>query len=169
MPKWNLTLRALRETDAGAIAELANNKSIWNNVRDTMPYPYKKEDADFFINLKKNEFPQTTFVMVWNEHICGIIGLELQKDIYRKSAELGYWVGEPYWGMGIATQAVEKVVNYGFEELGMERIFAAVFEHNIGSMRVLAKNGFLKEGVFKKAVFKNREFIDEHRFGKLKS
>ena len=165
----NIKLKPLHEDDALVIAKLANNRKIWNNIRDAMPHPYKKEDADFFIGSKINEDPCLTFGILANENICGMIGLEVQKDIYRKSAELGYWIGEPYWGKGIASEAVRLIVKYGFEEVGIERIFAAAFEYNIGSMRVLEKNGFVKEGILRKAVYKNDAYLDEYRFAKLKS
>ena len=164
-----IKLKPLHEDDALAIAKLANNKKIWNNIRDAMPHPYEKEDADLFIGLKKEEDPICTFAIVSDDIICGVIGLEIQKDIYRKSAEMGYWIGEPYWGRGIASEAVRLILKYGFEELGIERIFAAAFDHNIGSMRVLLKNGFVKEGILRKAVYKNETYLDEHRFAKLKS
>ena len=165
----NIKIRPLTKDDATAIAKLANNKNIWNNIRNAMPHPYHKEDADFFIGLKENEDPQLTFGILADDHICGVIGLEIQKDIYRKSAELGYWIGEPFWGKGIATEAVRLIVKHGFEKIGIERIYAAAFDYNVGSMRVLEKNSFVKEGILRKAVYKNDAFYDEHRFSKLKS
>ncbi|MGB5228245.1 MAG: GNAT family protein, partial [Eudoraea sp.] len=85
----------------------------------------------------------------------------------RKSAEIGYWIGEPYWGKGIATKAIKLITKYGFEDLKLVRIYAGVFEFNMVSMKVLENNGYKKEGVFKKAVFKNSNFFDEHRYFKL--
>ena len=98
-----------------------------------------------------------------------MIGLIVQKDVYRKSAEIGYWIGEPFWGMGIATKAVEPITEYGFMELELNRIYTGVFEYNTASMKVLEKNGFEKEGIFKDAIFKNSKVYDEHRFFKLKN
>jgi len=95
--------------------------------------------------------------------------LILQQDVYRKSVEIGYWLGEPFWGMGIATKAVGLIASHAFEDLGLMRIFAGVFEYNIGSMKVLERNGFQKEGIAKKAVFKSDKFWDEHRYYKLKT
>ena len=89
------------------------------------------------------------------------MGLIFQKDIYWKSAEIGYWIGQPFWGQGIAAKAVWLLVDHAFDELAMVRLYAGVFEYNIGSMRVLEKNGFLKEGISKKAVFKNGKFWNE--------
>jgi RimJ/RimL family protein N-acetyltransferase len=97
-----------------------------------------------------------------------MIGLHPQKDVYRLSAELGYWIGEPFWGNGIATKAVELILKYGFETLNLNRIYAGVFEHNIASMRVLEKCDFVKEGIAKQAVIKNNKVIDEHKFAIIK-
>ncbi len=167
--EMNIQLRALNDDDAEAIARLANNKKIWDNIRDKMPHPYAKKDARSFIDIAKKENPRVTYGIVVDDKFCGIIGLILQSDVYRKSAEMGYWIGEPYWSRGIATEAVRIITKYGFEELGLVRIFAGAFEYNIGSMRVLKKNGFIKEGVLRKAVVKNGQLYDEHKFGKLKN
>jgi RimJ/RimL family protein N-acetyltransferase len=107
------------------------------------------------------------FAIDCNGELCGLIGLILQKDVYRKSAEIGYWIGEPFWGKGIATKAVELITAYAFEELKLIRIFAGAFQYNVGSMCVLANNGFLKEGILQKAIFKNGKFWNEHRYAKL--
>lgn len=96
-----------------------------------------------------------------------MVGLIFQKDVYRKSTEIGYWIGESFWGKGIATQAVGLLVHHAFEELGLARLYAGIFEYNVGSIRVLEKNGFQKEGISKKAVFKNGKFWDEHRYALL--
>ena len=95
------------------------------------------------------------------------IGLTIQKDVYKKSAEIGYWIGEPFWGNGIATKAVELITEYGFNKLALNRVYAGVFEYNITSMKVLEKNGYKKEGIFKNAILKNDKVYDEHRFFKL--
>jgi len=162
-----IELRALKKTDKTRLASLANNKRIWDNVRDAFPHPYQLSDAEFFINLVKKENPRQTFAIEYNGELCGVTGLVIQKDIYKKSAELGYWIGEAYWGMGIATKTVELITNYGFNTLKLNRIFAGVFEFNVGSMKVLEKNGYEKEGIFKKAVLKNEVLMDEHRYFRL--
>jgi len=166
--KTNLILRPLKDSDAEVLATLANNKKIWDNIRDKMPHPYNVNDARFFINSTKENVPQVTFAIVRDDEFCGVIGLILQSDVYRLSAEMGYWIGEPYWGQGITTEAIDILSDYGFESLGLIRIYAGVYEYNLGSMRVLEKNGFLKEGVARKAVIKNGGIYDEHRYGRLK-
>ncbi len=162
-----INLRRLNVSDISKLAKLANNKNIWNNLRDAMPFPYNENDAKSFIKLTEQENPKQTFGIEYNEKFCGVIGLIVQNDVYRKSAEIGYWIGEPYWGKGIATKAVELITNYGFNTLNLKRIYAGVFEYNLASMKVLEKNGFENEGIFKKAVLKNNLFFDEHRYSKL--
>jgi RimJ/RimL family protein N-acetyltransferase len=169
MNKSKIQIRPILKKDAPTIAKLGNNKKIWNNIRDAMPHPYHLKDAESFIASKEKDKPNTTFGITINDNLCGLIGLEIQKDIYRKSAELGYWLGESYWGKGLASEAVKLVVKHGFEHFDIERIFAAAFEYNIGSIRVLEKNGFVKEGIARKAVFKNNAYYDEHRFSKLRN
>jgi len=159
-----INIRKLEVSDTLQLATLANNRKIWDNLRDYIPHPYTKSDAEFFINLTQNQDPQQSFGIEFKKQLCGVISLIIQKDVYRKSAEIGYWIGEPYWGNGIATKAVQLITKYGFETLNLIRIYTGVFEHNPTSMKILEKNGYQKEGVFKKAVIKNNKILDEHRY-----
>jgi len=162
-----VTLRPLNLSDKTQIAQLANNKKIWDNVRDAFGHPYTEKNAEEFIEMQSKSETEKVFAIDFHGKLCGLVGLILQKDIYRKSAEIGYWIGEPFWGKGIATKAVELITQYAFDELKLIRIFAGAFEYNVGSMKVLEKNGFQKESVSKKAVFKNDKFWDEHRYALL--
>jgi len=168
MRSKDISLRSLKAADAAPMALLANNKKIWDNVRDYLPFPYTERDGQEFIAMVKKEERPLTFAIWYKRRIAGVIGLVAQEDIYRKSAEIGYWIGEPYWGKGIATKAVELMTNYGFEHMDFLRIFAGIFEYNIGSMKVLEKNGYEKEGIFRRALIKNGQIWDEHRYGKVK-
>lgn len=169
MINQEVKIRRLRSSDKQELAKLANNKKIWDNLRDYFPYPYNESDAEFFIQSTEQENPKQNYGIEYRGKLCGVIGLIVQKDVYKKSAELGYWIGEAYWGKGVATKAVELITEYGFDKLGLNRIYTGVFEYNIASMKVLEKNGFEKEGIFKKAVLKNEKVCDEHRFYKLMS
>ena len=84
-----------------------------------------------------------------------------QADVHRKNAELGYWLAEPYWGQGIITRAITRMVSYGFEHWDIHRIFARPFGTNIASQRALEKAGFVLEARFEKTIFKNGEYLDE--------
>lgn len=163
----NIKIRSLKVSDKTELAKLANNKKVWDNLRDYIPFPYKESDAVFFINLTNEEDPKQTFGIEYNGKLSGVIGLVIQKDVYQKSAEIGYWIGEPFWGNGIATKAVELITRYGFNKLSLHRIYTGVFEYNRVSMKVLEKNGYEKEGIFKDAIFKNGKIYNEHRFYKL--
>ncbi len=164
----NIILRQLQDSDAPALTHLANNKKIWDNVRDILPHPYSIDDAIAFINLTKQENPQVSFAIEYNGQFCGMIGLIPQQDVYRLTAEIGYWLGEPFWGKGIATKAVKLVTEYGFNELNFIRIHTGIFEHNIASMKVLEKNGYKKDCVFEKSIIKNGIILNEHRYSKIK-
>ena len=163
-----MILRPLNDNDSRELARLANNKKIWDNVRDFLPFPYTIDDGISFINMVKEENPVMTFAIEFDRHLCGVIGLVGQKDVYRKTAEIGYWIGEPYWNKGIATVAVKLITEYGFDQLDYVRIHTGVFEYNIGSMKVLEKNGYKNDGVFEKAILKNGKFWNENRFSKIK-
>ncbi|WP_373516444.1 GNAT family N-acetyltransferase [Pricia sp.] len=167
MEHQTITLRKLYPSDKTQIAQLANNKKIWDNVRDGFGYPYTEKNAEEFILRQSKSETEKVFAIDCNGELCGLIGLILQKDVYRKSAEIGYWIGEPHWGKGIVTKAIELITRYAFEELKLIRIFAGVFEYNVGSMRVLEKNGFRKEGISKKAIVKNGKLWEEHRYALL--
>jgi len=162
-----ITLYPLQKSDAFRLAELFNNKHILDNLRDHIPYPYTENDAlDFFDHIDGNPSEKVCAVFFEGE-LCGMVSLSLQKDVYRHSAEIGYWLGEPFWGKGIATEVVAMMTYYGFEKMQLKRIYAIVFENNKASMRVLEKNGYQKEGVLVKAILKNGELMDEHRYYKL--
>lgn len=170
LQKDNLILRPFRSSDIKEFTVLANNKKIWDNIRNRMPHPYKESDAKVFFDRVTSPEVITVLGIEWNGQLVGATGLhpEDEGDVYAGTAELGYWIGEPFWGKGIATKAVELIIKYGFEQLGYRRIYAGTYAFNTGSMKVLEKNGFEKEGVFKKAVMKNGIIWDEHRFGLVK-
>jgi RimJ/RimL family protein N-acetyltransferase len=165
----NVKLRGFKIEDANRITELCNNKKIWDNVKDIFPHPYKLSDAIGFIEHCNNKEIQSTFIIEYNNEIVGTIGLIIQSDIYRLSAELGYWIGEPFWGKGIATRAVNIISDYGFNELGLIRIYSGVFEYNITSMKVLEKAGYELECIARNAIIKNGTICNGHRYAKIKT
>lgn len=168
MPDVNdLKLRRPKIEDAEQMSEIANNFNIWINVRDTFPHPYTKDDAVFFINLCLKENPVVTFAIEYLEEIVGFTGFILLDDIYKNTAELGFWIGESYWNKGIASMTVQKMIAYGFQELNLRRIHASVFDYNKASARVLEKNNFVQEGHFKNAITKNDKICDEIRYALL--
>ena len=167
LTEGDVVLRRISIKDKTSLALLANNKKIWNNVRDYLPSPYSEKDAEDFINAVKEEHPVTTFAIDYKAQFCGVIGLVKQQDVYRLTAEIGYWIGEPFWNKGITTTAVQLITACGFNELKLVRIHTGVFEYNIGSMRVLEKCGYSKDCIFEKSVIKNGHIWNEHRYSKI--
>jgi len=163
-----LTLRPFKDSDAKILTELCNNKKIWDNLRDYIPFPYTENNAIEFIKYCQTESPQHTFAIEFNGEFAGSIGLVKQNDVYRLTAEIGYWLGEPFWGQGITTKAVKLITEYGFKQLGLIRIYSGVFDFNKASQRVLEKAGFMLECIVEKAVVKNENVCDEYRYGLVK-
>lgn len=168
LKKDEVSLRVFNPEDKFRMAELANNEKISINLRDGFPHPYTVDDAERFIAICSQQNPPTVFAIEFSGTYVGNIGLHKGVDIYRKSAEIGYFLGEPYWNKGIMTKAVNLICEYGFRELNIVRIFTGVFEYNIASGKVLEKCGFEKEAIFKKAVVKKGKIYNEVRFAKMK-
>ena len=162
-------IRSFGFEDAEALVRQANNRKIWLQVRDRFPHPYTLQDAEAWLSLAATLDPETSFCLATDHELIGGIGLELQEDVYRHSAELGYWLGEPFWGRGIASRAVRAFVQWGFDEFDLHRIFAFVFETNPASLRVLQKAGFSIEGRMRKGVIKDERVIDQHMLSILRS
>jgi ribosomal-protein-alanine N-acetyltransferase len=164
------TLRPYREDDALALTRLADDRDVSRYLRDRFPHPYTFEDAQDWISRARaeTESPPLTFAIAGaGATMLGGIGLHRQTDVYRHSAELGYWLGRPHWGRGVATSAVEAICRYGFLEVGLRRIYACVFAPNTASSRVLEKAGFEFEGRHRRAVSKDGELLDELMYGLL--
>lgn len=153
-------LRQWRHSDLENLVKNANNLKIANNMRDIFPFPYTIDDGKFWIEIAGNEDPVCNFAITVDNEAIGGIGLTLGQDIERISAEVGYWLGENYWEQGITSSALKGIVEYGFEELKLNRIFAKPLENNIASRRVLEKNGFTLEGILRKSVIKSSKIID---------
>lgn len=162
-----IKLRSLKKSDIPRLVKLANNENIARNLRDGFPHPYTQRHAEEFVQKCMAQDPVTLFAIEYKGEYVGNIVLSKGIDVYRKSAELGYFIGEDYWNKGIATVAVNLITGYGFATLDIVRIHAGVYEHNAASQRVLEKCGFVREGVFKMAVYKNEKFWDEVRYAQI--
>jgi RimJ/RimL family protein N-acetyltransferase len=154
-------LREWRSGDEVSLVRHANNRKIWINLRDAFPQPYTMEDAARWISRAGSEEPVTSFAIVVDGEAVGGIGIVLQQDVFRRSAEIGYWLGEDFWGRGIVTQAVRALTEYAFSNFDLCRIYAGVFEWNPASMRVLEKCGYQLEARMKKAITKDGKTIDD--------
>ena len=161
-------IRSYERYDKDALVKYANNDKISKNLRDSFPFPYTEKDAQAWITAATNQNPETNFVIANNNELIGGIGLMFQPDVYRFSAEIGYWIAEPFWGKGIASLALTALSKYAFEQFGLNRIFAGVFQGNRASMRVLEKSGFKLEGRLRNAVYKNNQFKDQLMYSILR-
>jgi [ribosomal protein S5]-alanine N-acetyltransferase len=157
-----------RLADAPVLTLWLNNKRIWDNLRDRVPHPYRLSDAVAFIAAQQNLRPAQNLAILHLGAVVGGIGLELRDDVARQTAELGYWVAEPYWGMGIATEAVKLMEAHAFAHFDLLRLEAEVFASNTASMKVLQKTGFEQESVRRQAVVKNGVVMDSHVWVRLK-
>ncbi len=155
------TLRPWRPGDEESLVRHANSRLIWRNLRDAFPHPYTLADAKHWIRIANSTTPINNFAIVVDGAAAGAIGLVLKDDVFRRSAEIGYWLGEEYWGNGIVTEAVRAVTDYAFATFDLCRVYAGVFEWNPASMRVLEKAGFVLECRMRKSVTKDSETIDE--------
>lgn len=157
----SIRLRHFRDSDAERMAELANNPKIGKNLRDGFPYPYTVKDAKNF--LKKYEDFHFFFAIEYHGVYVGNISLVPQDNVHIKTAEIGYFLGEPYWNKGIMTTAVKLITGYGFKS-GFARIHTGVYEFNPASQKVLQKCGYTLEGIFRKNVLKEGKLWDEFRY-----
>jgi len=163
-------LRRWLPDDAQSLAENANNIKIYNNLRDALPHPYSLEDARRFIEatLKKG-LPATNFAIVVDKKAVGNIGIVVQEDVQRISAEMGYWLGENYWGKGIMPRAIRQMTDYVFANFEVVKIYAMPFDFNTASQKVLQKAGFEREAILKKAAVKNGKIADLHYYSVIKN
>lgn len=157
-------LRPLQDSDAHSIARHANSRKIWLNVRDRFPHPYRLDDAVDFIQKTGESASETVFAVDVNGTAIGAVSLMLREDVDRVSAEIGYWLGEEFWGKGIATEAVKAVTAYGIKQFRLTRVFAYTFEWNVASARVLEKAGFALEGRLKRSAVKDGQIVDQFQY-----
>lgn len=163
-------LREWRKEDKKALAAMLNNRNILNNLRDGLPYPYTENDAGDFISsmLAADKNKTFAFAIVYGDEVVGSIGVFRQENIHFRTAEMGYYIGEPYWGKGIGTSAVKQASRYVFENTDIIRIFAEPFAYNTASCRVLEKSGFVFEGILHGNAVKNGRVLDMKMYALVK-
>lgn len=163
-----VSLRSLIPADAMALAGIANDTAIAACIRDSFPSPYTLSNAQEFIQFAAVDSRLHAWGIFENDFLVGVISLTQQEDIYRHSAEIGYWLGTAFHRKGIVTEAITLACQYGFNQLNIIRIFAHVFENNTASRKALLKNGFVIEGIRKKGAVKNNILLDDYLMAKLK-
>lgn len=163
-------LRKWRKEDACALAAMLNNEKILDNLRDGLPYPYTEQDAEDYIRAMLSSEPDKTFAfaITLEDAVVGSIGVFRGENIHFRTAELGYYLGEPYWNRGIGTSAVKRICSYVFEHTDIIRIFAEPFAENTPSSRVLEKSGFRLEGVLRSNAVKKGKIRDMKLYSLLK-
>ncbi len=164
----SVLIRPWNESDIDNLVKYADNINIWNNLRNYFPHPYTREHAQSWIASSEAAIPMINFAIEFEGEAIGGIGLIFNTDVYVLSAEIGYWIGEPFWGKGIASEAIRQMTEYSFYYFDIVRIYAEVFESNKASMRALEKNGYYLEGVRRKSVFKNSVLMDDYIWVKLR-
>lgn len=164
-----IVLRRWAPTDADALARLADNRSIWLNLKDRFPHPYARTDAEAWIaHCQAETGSPTQFAIALDGVAIGGIGLEPMSDVHRLTAEIGYWIGEPYWGKGIASAAVIEMTRYAFAEFPLARLQAMVFEWNPASRRVLEKAGYMLEARLARWIIKDARLVDAFLYARLR-
>ena len=159
----DFVLRKWEGRDILSVARYINNMNVQKWLRDGLPFPYTTQDAFAFIEgtcLAADPMREIMLAIDVGGEAVGSIGIFKKDNVYRKSAELGYWLGEPYWGRGIMTRAVGQICAAAFGTLDIVRIFAEPFAENAGSRRVLEKAGFRLEGVMRRSVYKEGRIMD---------
>lgn len=157
----NISLRAWATSDIDNLVKHANNPNIAKNMTNAFPHPYTQEAGEAFIAMANSKKPVSIFAICLNNEAIGGIGVHAQQDIHEKCAELGYWLAEPFWGKGITSKVVLKMIDFAFLNFDIIRLYARPFSSNIGSQKVLEKCGFKLEARLKKSIFKNGVYMDE--------
>lgn len=161
-------IRSWQAGDAPSLARHANNRKIWLQVRDRFPHPYTLEAAEGWVTLAPAADPETQFAIEVNGEAAGGIGVFLQQDVERYSAEIGYWLGEAHWNRGITTAAVRRFTDYAFDRYGLCRLYANVFETNPASCRVLERAGYQLEGRLRQSAVKDGQVLDGFLYAALR-
>ncbi|WP_435006597.1 GNAT family N-acetyltransferase [Tundrisphaera lichenicola] len=161
-------IRPLKFADAASIAREANDFEIWINLRDRFPHPYRLEDALAWLGLVVGCSPATDFAIEVEAQAIGVVGITPGVDVFRRSAEIGYWLGRGFRGRGITTAAVREVTRYAFDRFDLIRLQAGVFAWNPASARVLEKCGYALEGRLRSSVIKNGRITDQLLYASIR-
>jgi RimJ/RimL family protein N-acetyltransferase len=157
-------VRSWRPDDIDSLVANADNRNIWLNLRDRFPHPYTRRAGREFIRLAMSQRPETIFAIAVDDEAVGGIGFTVLTDVERVSAEIGYWLGEPFWGRGIVTEALVAVTRYAMESCRLTRIYALPFASNIASCRVLEKAGYTLEARLRRSAIKDGQVVDQLQY-----
>lgn len=162
-------LRGWRSGDEPSLVRYANDREVWRNLTNRFPHPYTPRDAQDWIRRQESGGDhELAFAIDIEGEAVGGIGITPRDDLQVKVAEIGYWLGQPFWGRGIATAAVRLVTEFAFSRYDLVRICANVLEWNRASARVLEKTGYTCEARLRKNIFKDGHIIDSFLYAKLR-
>jgi RimJ/RimL family protein N-acetyltransferase len=162
-------LRPWRQHDLQSLIRYANDRDVWINLRDRFPHPYIEADARRWLEYVCGEPVATQWAIEVDGEAAGGIGLEPQADIERMSAEIGFWLGRPFWGRGLMTQAASAVSEWALNQPGCLRLYASVLEWNPASMRVLEKAGYQREGLLRRSAIKDGVVVDRVLYARIRA
>jgi ribosomal-protein-alanine N-acetyltransferase len=164
LPLSTCLVRSWELADLPSLVEHANNRRIWLNLRDRFPHPYTRADGQAFIRMARRMRPETFYAIAVDNQAVGGIGFVMAGDVERVSAEVGYWLGERFWGRGIVTEALAAVTRHAIAEHGLTRLFALPFAENVASCRVLEKAGYELEGRLRRSAIKDGRILDQCQY-----
>jgi RimJ/RimL family protein N-acetyltransferase len=160
-------VRHWRMGDADALLRHADNINVARQLRDRFPHPYTRANASLFLKAATSAAEPSNLAIDVGGEAVGAIGYVPGMDVERYSAEIGYWLGESYWGRGIVTEALQLVTEYVFTTGNLLRLFALPFADNVGSMRVLEKAGYVREATLRSSSVKNGRPRDQALYARI--
>jgi [ribosomal protein S5]-alanine N-acetyltransferase len=161
-------LRAWRAADAESLARYANNERVWRNMSEAFPHPYSLALAQHWVDRGHIDFGGDNWAIAFDDEAVGGCGLHQGAGGDRCNAEIGYWLGEPFWGRGVVTQVARVLTEQAFARPEVTRVFAPVHADNPASMRVLQKNGFYREAELRRSALKAGHVIDRVQWARLR-
>jgi len=162
------TIRSWQVSDAESLHRHADNRNVSKQLRDRFPYPYGIEQARLFLDFIARQPTPTVWAIDVDGEAVGGIGIEPDTDVERVSAEIGYWLGERFWGRGIATEALKAVTAEAFTRFDLTRLYAVPFADHTASVRVLEKAGYVREGHLRRSAIKDGKVRDQFLFAAYK-
>jgi RimJ/RimL family protein N-acetyltransferase len=160
-------VRTWRASDADSVVRHANNSNVARQLRDRFPHPYTRAHALAFLKSAVTAERPTNYCIDVNDEAVGGIGFVCGTDVERFSAEIGYWLGEAYWGQGIVTEALGLVTAHAFSTFNVLRLFALPFADNAASIRVLEKAGYVREGILRSSSVKYGQRRDQMLYARI--
>lgn len=161
MDLGDMVLRPWQSGDEDSLVKYGNNRLVWQNVRDRFPHPYTLKEAQVWVRVAHKDPNSLNLAIEVEGTAIGAIGVIFKADVYRRTAEIGYWLGEEYWNRGITSRAVTALSDYVFANYDVCRMYAGIFDYNTASGRVLEKAGYTLEARLRKNVTKDGRTVDE--------